>query len=232
MFHKKKQNIILTADDFGKSDKANRNILALAKIGKLDRVSVMAEGNFALGEIEKIISTGVKLDIHFELEWQKKRRGKMKDNTMWQGVIFLINYFCAGQRKKVWRDWKKQVEKFHEITGRYPDGVNSHEYVHFFPSYFKIAVELAKQFEILTIRFGKKGFRGKINLAHLVLNNLRRWDKKYFFVSGLDSSDYFASLDWIENLEGFLKNNSQEKIELACHPERDEEYDLINNLTK
>ena len=33
-----KKNLILTADDFGKSGQANKNILRLTEAGKLDRV--------------------------------------------------------------------------------------------------------------------------------------------------------------------------------------------------
>ncbi|MFA6193676.1 MAG: ChbG/HpnK family deacetylase [Parcubacteria group bacterium] len=227
MFQEKRKNLILTADDFGKNELANRSILKLSKSGKLDRVSVMSDGYFAPGEIEELKNTGVKLDIHLELGWQKKRRGKIKDNTVRQGIVFLVNHFRAGQGKKIQKNWKNQIEKFCEIVGRNPDGINSHEYVHLFPSYFKIAISLAKQFEIPFIRFGKNGFRGKINLAHLVLNNLRRWDKKYFLASALDSSGYFLSLDWIEDFEKFFKYVPDGKTEIACHPEREEEFEMI-----
>lgn len=227
MFQEKRKNLIFTADDFGKNGLANRSILKLAKAGKLDRVSVMADGVFAPGEIEELKNTGVKLDIHFELEWQKKRRGKVKDNTARQGIVFLVNHFRAGQGRKIQEEWKKQIEKFRVLIGRNPDGINSHEYVHLFPPYFKIAINLAKQYEIPFIRFGKKGFRGKRNLAHLVLNNLRRWDKKYFLASTLDSSRYFLSLDWIEDFEKFFKHVPDGKTEIACHPEREEELDMI-----
>jgi len=218
---------MITADDFGKSELANLSILKLARSGKLDRVSVMSDGNFAPGEIEELVQTGVKLDIHFELAWQKKRRGKTRDNTARQGIVFLLNHFRASQRKKVQEDWKKQVEKFHEMVGRYPDGINSHEYVHFFPPYFRIAIELAKRVEISFVRFGKKGFRGKRNMAHLVLNNLRHWNKKYFFEAKLDSSDYFTSLDWIANFDEFFRHIPEGKTEIACHPEREDEFELI-----
>jgi chitin disaccharide deacetylase len=227
MLHEKRKNLIVTADDFGKSELANRSILKLAKLGKLDRVSIMSDGNFAVGEIEELLATGVKLDIHFELGWQKKRRGKMRDNTARQGIVFLVNYFRAGQGKKIQEEWKKQIEKFHETVGRSPDGINSHEYVHLFPQYFKIAIGLSNQFKIPFVRFGKKGFRGKINLAHLVLNNLRRWNKKYFLESKLNSSDFFASFDWIENMNEFLKNIPEGKTEIACHPEREDEFELV-----
>ena len=81
--------MIFTADDFGKSELANRNILRLAEAGKLDRVSVMIDGGFSEREIEKLLAADVKLDIHFELIWQKRRRNLLKDNTLRQGNCFF-----------------------------------------------------------------------------------------------------------------------------------------------
>lgn len=223
-----RRKIILAADDFGKSEKANRNILRLAKAGKLDRVSVMVDGDFVPGEIKELAATEVALDIHLELDWQKKRRGKLKDNTARQGIVFLVNHFQRSRRKKIQEDWKAQIKRFHDLTDCYPDGINSHEYVHLFPSYFRIALSLAAEFNVSYVRFGRHGFIGKRNLAHLVLNNLRQWDRQYFSESGMDSSDYFVSLDWIGEIGKFLENIPAGKIEIACHPERDEEFETID----
>jgi chitin disaccharide deacetylase len=231
MFYKKNKNLILSADDFGKSEMANRNILRLAEAEKLDRVSVMADGNFNDEEISRIKKTGVKKDIHLELAWQKKRRDKIKDNTTRQGIIFLVNHFGSSRRKKIGEDWAIQIKKFHEIFGQYPDGINSHEYVHLFPAYFKIALDLGKKFNIPYIRFAKRDLLGGKNMARTILNNLRRWNKKNFSASRLESSDYFVSFDWMKNLDEHLKNFPEGKTEIACHPEREEEFDIINKYS-
>jgi chitin disaccharide deacetylase len=223
-----RKNIIISADDFGKSKLANRNILFLAQTGKLDRVSVMADGSFNDEEISQIKKTGVKLDIHLELAWQKKRRDKIKDNTARQGIIFLVNHFGSSRRKKVGEDWVNQVKKFQKIFGQYPDGINSHEYVHLFPAYFKIALGLGKKFDISYIRFAKRDLLGGKNMARTILNNLRRWNKRNFSASGLESSDYFVSFDWMKNLGEHLKNFPEGKTEIACHPERTEEFIAIS----
>ncbi len=224
---------MLTADDFGKNEQTNEKILELAEAGKLDRVSVMAGGDFGPEEIGRIKKTGVKLDIHLELDWQKKKRRMTKDNTMRQGIVFLANHFRGNRKNKENGDsgvrpaWKEQIEKFREVFGRYPDGLNSHEYVHLFPPYFRIALELARECGIPFVRFGKKGLKGKRNMAKLVLNNLRKWNRRQFVSSGLDSSDYFASLDWIKDVGGFVNDLPDGKTEIACHPEREDELDRI-----
>jgi len=63
-------------------------------------------------------------------------------------------------------------------------------------------------------------------MAHLVLNNLRRWNKKYF-LNQTGSSDHFLSLDWITSFQIFFKHIPEGKIEIACHPEREEEFEII-----
>lgn len=224
----KSKKFVISADDFGKSELANKNILALAETGKLDRVSVMVDGNYGEGQIDRIKRSGVSLDIHFELAWQKKRRGKIRDYTVRQGIIFLVNHFRSSGGKKIREEWERQVEKFYEMFGHYPDGINSHEYVHLFPAYFKIALNLAGKFNIQYVRFAKKGLLGEKNMAKMILNNFRRWNKKNFFASKLESSDYFVSFDWMKNFNEYLKSFTEEKIEIACHPEREEEFNIIN----
>jgi predicted glycoside hydrolase/deacetylase ChbG (UPF0249 family) len=174
----------------------------------------------------------VKLDIHFELAWQKKRRNILKASALKRAVNFLVSYFRADSGyggKHVSQEYERQVEKFRKIFGRFPDGINSHEYVHYFPPYFRIALKLAKKFNISYIRFAKKELLRKKNITGLTLNILHRLDKKKFREARLKSSDYFSSLDWIGNMNEFSKNIPEGKIEIACHPEREEEFELINN---
>lgn len=232
-----RNKIILTADDFGKSEAANKNILHLAKTGKLDRISVIVCGVLSKEEIEKLLTADVKLDIHFELIWQKRRRNLLRDNTLRQGIILLVNYLWgnwlipAHPRSGavfVKQEWQKQIEKFRKIFGRTPDGISSHEHIHYFPAYFSIALELADCYKIPFIRFGKKGFVGKRTNVYLILKTMRWINNKKFFRSGISSTDYFASLDWIKNFDEFFKNIPESKTEIACHPEREEEYNFIN----
>jgi predicted glycoside hydrolase/deacetylase ChbG (UPF0249 family) len=238
MLHEKRKNLILTADDFGKSAKANENILRLVRAGKLDRVSVMIDGDLSEVEVKELLASNVKLDIHLELIWQKRRRNLLKDRTLRQGIVFFVNYIWGdwpvpenprSSTKAVRKEWKSQIEKFRKIFGRTPDGISSHEHTHFFPAYFKIVLDLSRHFDIPFVRFGKKGFVGKKNSVKFILNVMRCLNKRKFFKSGVRSSDYFASLDWMENIEIILKNIPEGKVEIACHPEREDEFEIITS---
>lgn len=222
--------MIISADDFGVSKSANKNILELARRGKLDRVSVMASQDYLGGEdVSELKKTGVKLDIHLELPRAKGKKHKLKDGVARRGLIFLLHYILGRNGKKNMKQaWAYQIERFRDIFGRYPDGINSHEYIHFFPPYFKTALELARDNKINFIRFGKEGpLRKKSNVSR-VLGRLHRVNNKRFVCSGLQSSDCFVSLDWIRDRKKFLDNLPEGKTELICHPERGEEFDIIN----
>jgi predicted glycoside hydrolase/deacetylase ChbG (UPF0249 family) len=235
-----RDKLILTADDFGKSEIANKNILYLVEAGKLDRVSVMVGGILKKEEVERLLSAGVNLDIHLELVWQKRRRNLLKDHTLRQLAVFFVNYLWGdwpvpahprSGKLDVEKEWQNQIEKFKKIFGRMPDGISSHEHVHYFPPYFSVTLQVANHYKIPFIRFGKKGFVGKKTSVYLILKAMHWLNKKNFLRSKISSSDYFASLDWLGNFDEFLnKIKEGEKIEIACHPEREDEYTFINNL--
>jgi predicted glycoside hydrolase/deacetylase ChbG (UPF0249 family) len=231
-----RRKIILTADDFGKSAKANENILKLVRVGKIDRVSIMIDGDLNEAEVKELLVSNVKRDIHFELIWQKRRRNLLRDHTVRQGIVFFVNYIWGdwpvpenprSSAKSVRLEWNAQIEKFRKIFGRMPDGISSHEHTHFFPAYFGIALDLARHFNIPFIRFGEKGFVGRRNSVSFILNVMRWLDRRKFLKLDIGSSSYFASLDWLGNMDYFLKNIPDGKTEIACHPEREEEFELI-----
>jgi predicted glycoside hydrolase/deacetylase ChbG (UPF0249 family) len=224
-----RKNIIVSADDFGKSEIANRNILALAKSGKLDRVSVMSNGNFSAEEVEAIAASGVRLDIHLDLAEVPRREKKLKQGVLKRGILFLLKHIGSSEYKKdrVRKKWNAQIEKFEELFGRDPDGINSHQHIHFFGRYFLIALDLAKEHDIHYIRFAKKGLLGNSSNIRRVVNLLWKKEKKHFSDKGFDQPEYFVSLDWIKNMKYFLENLPEGKTELACHPERDDEMKII-----
>ncbi|MDD5490140.1 MAG: ChbG/HpnK family deacetylase, partial [Candidatus Moranbacteria bacterium] len=169
----------------------------------------------------------------------KRRRNILRDNTFRQGIVFLVNYLWGdwpvpehprSGTASVKREWKEQIEKFRRVFGRTPDGISSHEHVHYFPPYFSIALGLANHYKIPFIRFGKKGFAGEKNSVYLILKIMRWINRKKFFRSDISSSDYFTSLDWVGNKRNFLRKIPNGKIEIACHPEREDEMEMIDRI--
>jgi predicted glycoside hydrolase/deacetylase ChbG (UPF0249 family) len=224
-----KKNIIVSADDFGKSELANKNILKLAELGKLDRVSIMVNGKFSEDELKKIVVADVKLDVHLDVEERLEDKEQIQEGFIKRSFIFWNNYlFGTLKKNSIEKKWDSQINKFIDIVGREPDGINTHRYDHFFPSYFPKALKLAKKYKISRIRFGQIIPVEKNGLTSAILKYFYRKNEEAFRKSGLSTFDYCVSLDWIENMENFLEKLPEGEIELVCHPEREGEKNIIN----
>ena len=95
MFHVSR-DVIFSADDFGQSALANKNILRLVRAGKIQRVSVMAEGKFTKEEVKELLHSKVKLDVHLTLplttgnwelaigNWGQEKRNETTNHPSYQ----------------------------------------------------------------------------------------------------------------------------------------------------
>lgn len=120
-----------------------------------------------------------------------------------------------------------QLQKFYEIFGKNPDGINSHQHIHFFPNYFGVIIQLAQKNNISFVRFGKKGLIKSRCGIYRILYQLRKINAKKFTASSLQSSDYMFSFDWSKDIEKTLAQLPDGTTELVCHPERPEEFKFI-----
>jgi len=223
-----RKKIIISADDFGISQLANKNILLLAKAGKIDRVAVMTAGKFSQKEIETLKKTNVKLDLHLDLRTKIPAKRKLTAGILLRTTAFLLRHLhdrINKSSKKI--QWEEQLEKFRELFGKNPDGLNSHQHVHFFPFYFKLATQLAEENNINFIRFGEKGISKNSHKIRHILSWLRTKNLQTFSANKLKSSDYMTSLDWIKNVPKFITELPEGKTEIVCHPERKEEFEII-----
>lgn len=223
-YNSHRQRLIINADDFGISPRANRNTRFLVSMGKIDRISAMARGKFSKGDLDEILRSGVKLDIHFDILHEFHDKRKKRKSALLRTLEFLAKLMTGKlSRKKVEEEWRIQMEKFKETFGRYPDGINSHEHVHFFPPFFKIALKLQEEYSIPYIRFGDSAFLHHKPIAY-ILHILRFFNLNAYVKADPISSTSFVSLDWIDDLDKFLDNLPEGTIEIACHPEIAEDF--------
>ncbi len=244
MYSQYLHNLIVSADDFGISAQANLAILELARNKKLDRVSVMMEGKISNREIQALIESDVKIDIHlhlFDSDFFQKREGEPGRGIARRLTLFLIDWTSGRYgAKRIKLAWQKQIKDFHRLFGRYPDGINSHEYLHFFPPFFKVALKLKDKFGISYLRIGKGNFKQNFSAIAFILDKLRILNVKsnriVFAPHGfmhdlpdeLNTSDFLVSFDWIKKTPEFfeaLPNPAQ--IELIFHPEREKEFKFL-----
>ena len=225
------KSLILTADDFGQSKIGNKNILKLAKLGKIQRVAIMVNGVINSEEVKKLLEANIKLDLHLTVGRISNKDLRFK-NSLNRLIRFIFLYlFGKTKTRKVLLEWEEQIQKFQDIFSRLPDGLNSHEHIHFFPPYFKTTLVLCKKYKINFLRFGKKEVVPTSNLIGKILNFLNKINKKYFLDNekNITSSDFLISLDWIENLDRVVGQDIIGTIEIVCHPERENEFRQLQN---
>lgn len=218
--------LIISADDFGRNKKANKNILRLLDLGKINRVSVLVDGKLSDRDIEKLLKSNAKLDIHLLIDDLQDINGheNRKIFTRITNFLKLLLSFKISP-KKINMEWTGQIEKFQKLFNKFPDGINSHEHLHYFPPYFNIVLKLSKKFDIKYIRFGRKNIINKNNTVSRILRILHSMDKTRN--AHFDTADYLISLDWIG--KQWTDYPITGTIELVCHPEREEEFRRMEN---
>lgn len=227
--HFSRENIILSADDFGVNPQANRAILELARERKIDRVAIMANCDIPQQAIQDISAAGVKLDLHLDFPKPRAEKNHNQSEGVLKRLLFFVTGYFSGRHHhlKMELAWEDQLQKFRNMLGRYPDGLNSHQHIHFFPKYFQVILGLAKKYNIPYVRFGRRGLLENAGKVPQILGGLRPKNKEAFAASALDSSDYLVSLDWITDLEKFLRHLPSDKVEIVVHPERPQDLEII-----
>ena len=226
-----RNTVRVAVDDFGISEKANRHIIALLSVGTIDRVAVMTEGALTESDIQTLLNSGVALDIHLEIRNPFRSHRKLKDGIFNRLFSFCIGYFSGKTGvSSVEKQWNYQIQRFQKLFGRLPDGLNSHEHTHFFPPYCRILLKLARHYHIPYVRLGTKSSRETAPVSK-ILNWLRRKNIIAFQQSGLTTSDFMVSFDWLANSRDILTYPQTHTIELVFHPERDEEMKLLQHTS-
>lgn len=225
-----REKVIVSVDDFGIRNVAD-TILPLAKQGKIDRVSVLIQYVVSQEQADALKATGVKIDLHLELIDLIKSGATEDGSALVRGFNFAVRYmFRMVNPNNVERAWIDQIEQFKELFGQYPDGLNSHEHVHYFPQFLRVALELGDRYHIPFIRFARIGIlKGEASFVGRILAFLWSKDLGYFQLNALshETSDFFVSYDWITDVDVFLKTLPEGKTEITFHPERKNEYDAI-----
>jgi predicted glycoside hydrolase/deacetylase ChbG (UPF0249 family) len=226
-----RERFIISADDYGIRQTAVP-ILQLARMGKIDRAAVMV--NYVTKEAaQALLLTDVKIDIHLDLIRLLKRGERPGDQTLWRGLHFTSRFLLGHlSTKKVEKEWRHQIEKFRELFGRFPDGLNSHEHTHFFPIFFRVAARLSTEYHIPHIRLSRRGMLLNLHSSIIghILSRLRGEDRKVFEASRFTTSDYLVSYDWIRDWKKFTeKLPPAGTVEIVFHPERREEFNFLEH---
>lgn len=221
-----RKRFVIVADDYGIRQTAEP-ILRLVREGKIDRVAVLIH-YVSAEQAAALLATGVKIDLHLELMDMIRSGKKVRESALWRIMKFSLRLLVGRVTvRKAEEEWRSQIERFRERFGRLPDGINSHEHVHFFPPFTKLFFRLAGEYGIGHVRFSTDGLMldRHVALVGKVLSFLRDRSLSRFDPSKTATSRYLVNLDWLPDFPAFVADlGSEENIELVVHPEREEEY--------
>jgi predicted glycoside hydrolase/deacetylase ChbG (UPF0249 family) len=228
------KKIFITLDDFGISQVANERMLTLIRLGdRIDRIAVMMNGSFSDAQRDELLRSGIKIDIHLDASETINPTRKLKEGALLRILVFLWR-FLRGESgpSRVRAIWEQQIQDFHTRFGRYPDGLNSHQHVHYFPPYFRVFTGLAQKYHIPTVRFGTH-FTANATSVAFVLNTLRLIDQYLFPAKHLTTTTLMLSGDWLHSFDTLSiqqKLRPGQQAEIIFHPERDEEYTFLKDV--
>jgi len=220
-----RERFIVTADDYGIRQTAEP-ILRLVHERKVDRVAVLIH-YVSYDQAQALLASGVKIDLHLELIGLLKSGDKVRESALVRGINFFMRY-SAGLlgASKVEKEWRDQVKRFEVLFGRLPDGLNSHEHLHFFPSFAKVFLALATEYRTEYVRFSRNGMLHSENFSLIGKVLALLWARTQHLMADtrLETSDYLVSLDWLSNFQAFSERLPVGTVELVVHLEREEDY--------
>ncbi|GAG15378.1 unnamed protein product, partial [marine sediment metagenome] len=147
------KKLIITADDYGLSEDANKSILECYLRGAVTDISLLAWGDAFEHAVRMAKENGInKIGVHLAVGGDYKS--------------FFLKYFTGFvNTNELYADFKKQIYKVKK-AGFKITHLDSHQHVHMVPGIFRMVVELMKEEGIKYVRFPLE----RLNFSEKLLN--------------------------------------------------------------
>ncbi len=221
------KKLIITADDYGLSEDANKSIVECYRRGAVTDISLLA-GAEAFGHAVRLArENGInKIGVHLAAAGDYKS--------------FFLKYFTGlVNANELYANFKEQIYKVKK-SGFKITHLDSHQHVHMVPGIFRMAAELMKEEGIEYARFPleKLSFSEKLSnpvgwMRNILLSSACRASRGILAARGIKHNDYFIGHARALRLrrEDFFSAISGLKeglTELGCHPgQHKEESDVL-----
>ena len=221
------KKLIITADDYGLSEDANKAIMECYRRGAVTDISLLAEGDAFKDAVRLARENDInKIGVHLAVSRDYKS--------------FFLRYFTGLVNvNELYREFKKQISRV-KNAGFRVTRLDSHQHIHLVPGIFKIVIELIKEEGIKYVRFPleKLSFRAKLSdpvgwLRNILLSSACRTSRGILDASGVKHNDYFIGharalrlrrKDFFSAISGLEDGLT----ELGCHlGQHKEELDVL-----
>lgn len=234
------KKLIITADDFGITEDANRGIIECYKKGIVTDMSLLSVGESFSSAVNLAKENNIKtLGIHLALTGPFKplnspgivpslarNDGQFTSNYK---KLFLKYFIDKISAEDIYTEFKKQIERI-KNEGFTITHVDSHEHIHMMPGILKIVIRLMNEYGIKSIRFPyeKLNFIYKIKnlnswFSNIILSSMCLVGKNILKDSGIKHNDRFMGHAKAHNLNREYIIQSFNSIgsgvtEFGCHP--------------
>jgi predicted glycoside hydrolase/deacetylase ChbG (UPF0249 family) len=191
--------LIVNGDDFGLSQGINQGIAAAHEHGILTSASLMVRwpataGACAYARLHPSLSVGLHLDLG---EWAFKDGG-------WQPAYHVVP---LEDSEAVAQEITRQLHQFHDLMGRAPTHLDSHQHVHQTEPVRSLLLQAAREQKIV--------LRNNSEAVRYCGDFYGQSDKGYAYPEGIS----------VASLIRVLKNLPAGVTELGCHPAKRADMD-------
>jgi len=235
-----KAKLIITADDFGIAEDANRGIIECYKKGVITDMSFLAPGEGFSNAVKLAKENNIKkLGIHLTLTGPFKplnSPGIVPSITENDGEfpasykkLFLKYFLGKISLDDIYREFKKQIEKV-KNEGFIITHVDSHEHIHMMPGILKVVIKLMNEYNIESIRFPYERLKViykiknvKAWFSNIILSSMCLIGKRVLNNAGVKYNNGFIGHAKAHKLDKeyiiqFLDSLACGVTELGCHP--------------
>jgi predicted glycoside hydrolase/deacetylase ChbG (UPF0249 family) len=193
------RTLIVTADDFGRSNGVNRGVASAHESGIVTSASLMvrwpaAEGAAALARALPRLSVGLHVDLG---EWTYR-------DAAWVQAYAVVE---ENDPSRIAAEGRRQLALFRDLLDRDPTHLDSHQHVHRAEPVYSCLVSLANELGV--------------PLRHFTTGVEYRGD----FHGQTARGEPLAGTLTVEGLTSVLRSLSPGTSELACHPAEDVDFE-------
>ncbi len=147
------KQLIVNADDYGRSPGIVEGILRAHREGIVTSTTAMVNMphiEHALRRAQECPALGLGAHLTFSA-WRPLLPPEQIPTLVDEEGLFLQQTTIWDRREALNLDelraeWTAQIERFLALSGQAPDHLDSHHFIHLYPSFFGVYVELAAQF--------------------------------------------------------------------------------------
>jgi len=240
------RQLIVNADDYGRSPGVSRGILQAHREGIVTSTTVMINQPGVEPQLEEALACGdLGIGLHLVFSaWRPLLPPESIPGLVRSDGMFLDQHSLWAQAERIPQEQLRaeltaQMERFVSLAGREPDHLDCHHFVHLYPPFFQVYADLAAQFRLpLRVPFPPESdFAASVGTLSFLegfprdlVRGMIATNSALLIARGLAHPDHFIGTFFgrealtLEHLAKLLEALPQGVCELMCHPGYDDPF--------